>query len=124
MDQEEPEPPEVKDIQVEFWTRQEVEHFLLKEETDSFLMPENTCEETSGVYNKSRVQFQEVLDGQHGSVQKNLHTAGKSRCGRLDQPTQEHMVKKKNKNLFVCPKLNLIFLNSFNFKIQNITHLK
>ncbi|XP_037538442.1 zinc finger protein 771 [Nematolebias whitei] len=75
MDQEEPEPPEVKDIQVEFWTRQEVEHFLLKEETDSFLMPGNTCEETSGVCDKSRVQFQEVLDGQHGSVQKNFHTA-------------------------------------------------
>lgn len=85
MDQEEPEPPEVKDIQVEFWTRQEVEHFLLKEETDSFPLPENTREETFGAYEKSRVRFQEVLEGQHGSVQKNFHAAGTIRCDRLDQ---------------------------------------
>ncbi|XP_037834246.1 zinc finger protein 568-like isoform X2 [Kryptolebias marmoratus] len=75
MDQEEPEPPQIKDIQVKFWTRQEVECVLLKKDTDSFLMPKSRCEETPGVCENSRVQFQEETGGQCGPVQKNCHTA-------------------------------------------------
>lgn len=87
--EEEPEPPQIKDIQVEFWTRQEVEHFL---ETDSFLMPKSRCEETSGVCENSRVRFQKEPGGQSGPVQRDPQTSGMELCDSLTPGTHEKMV--------------------------------
>lgn len=70
LDPAEPQPPQIKDTQVEFWTRQEVEHLFLKKVTGS------SCEETAGVSENSVVHFDEDLDDPDRLTQMNLNTSG------------------------------------------------
>lgn len=70
LDPAEPQLPQIKDTQVEFWTRRDVEHLLLKKVTGS------SCKATAGVSEKSIVHLDEDLDGQDRLTQMNLITSG------------------------------------------------
>ncbi|XP_037530334.1 uncharacterized protein LOC119407583 [Nematolebias whitei] len=85
LDHVEPETPQIKDMQVEFWNRHEVEH-LLKKNTNSFsmLQGKSICEETS---ESSIIDFEEDLDGPHRLSQINFITS---------EPPQEHLAEEDN----------------------------
>lgn len=80
--QEEAEHSERTDIQVEFWTRQDVEHLLIKKDTESMSkrQGESPCEKPSGVSESSTVHFTEVLDGQYRPAQNNFNKSGMKCC--------------------------------------------
>nr|XP_015811968.2 zinc finger protein 771 [Nothobranchius furzeri] len=58
----EPEPPQTENRPVEFWTRQEDKHLLLKKDLDGFLL-ESSLEEASALSEDVMVQFQDMMAG-------------------------------------------------------------
>ncbi|XP_017277121.1 zinc finger protein 436-like [Kryptolebias marmoratus] len=92
-DRAEPEPPQIKDIKIKFWTRQEVEHFLLEKEADSFSVRQgkSICEETSGasenIFPVQVFHFKRDLDGRHRPAQINFNTS---------DPLQQHSAEEED----------------------------
>ncbi|XP_017277230.1 gastrula zinc finger protein XlCGF57.1-like [Kryptolebias marmoratus] len=88
-DRAEPEPPQIKDIKIKFWTRQEVEHLLLKKEADSFPVRrgKSRCEGTSAASENSIVHFKGGLDGRRRPTQINFNTS---------DPLQQHPAEEED----------------------------
>ncbi|XP_051805466.1 zinc finger protein 180-like [Acanthochromis polyacanthus] len=65
LDQEDPEPPQMKEEQEELRTSQEGEQLVLMEEADALVQGNSNCEEIFGVSDKRLGQLDEDIDDQH-----------------------------------------------------------
>ncbi|XP_029284658.1 uncharacterized protein LOC115006511 [Cottoperca gobio] len=102
LDQEDPEPPQIKEEQEELCTSQEGEQLVLKQETDTFMLTPTDEESDHQLlsHNSHVAESQDQKGGKHGDSgstrtaepnQQNLHHESTSHSNNVDNPHLSEM---------------------------------
>ncbi|XP_029288956.1 zinc finger protein 37 homolog isoform X2 [Cottoperca gobio] len=102
LDQEDPEPPQIKEEQEELCTSQEGEQLVLKQETDTFMLtpPDEESDHQLLSHNSHVAESQDQNGGKHGDSgstrtaepsQQNLHHESTSHSNNVDNPHLSEM---------------------------------